>query len=322
MSIADKEAEIVQIKKESAEEQIEIEKMIHDLTIQLTDDAFNNKKDKFEEEIVALNNVQSYYEDFAGAVAGLFDAITARRMANIDAEIKRTEEYYNKQIELAGDNDRAVGRIEKQAERRRKELEKKKVDDARRFAKFEKAAAITSSILKGSLAVLNQLSQGDPYTAQARAIAAGLLAAIEIATVAVQPLPAYAEGIESHPGGPAIVGDGGGIEKITHGGQSWYSPDHPTVVDLPAGAKVTPHDETMRELATRGLAYGVNHDRQDNSAFNSKVISELSKINKTIKNNKAAPVRLLSQASTIWEGIQNAEGFTSYFRSLAIRKKK
>jgi hypothetical protein len=322
MSAADKEAEIVQIKKESAEEQIEIEKMIHDLTIQLTDDAFNNKKDKFEEEIEALSNVQSYYEDFAGAVAGLFDAITARRMANIDAELRRTEDYYNRQIELAGDNDKAVARIEKQSERRRKELEKKKVDDARRFAKFEKGAAITSSVLKGSLAVLNQLSQGDPYTAQARAIAAGLLAGIEIATIAVQPLPQYAEGVDNHPGGLAVVGDGGGIEKISHAGHTWYSPDHPTVVDLPAGAKVTPHDETMRELATRGLAYGVNHDRQDNSAFNSKVINKLDQLNKTIKDNKPAPVRIVREASTIWEGIQTAEGFTSYFRSLAIRKKK
>lgn len=321
MSIADKEAAIVEIKKESAEEQAEIEKEIHDLTIKMTDDAFNNKKARFEDEITELQKVQAAYDTFASAITGLFDAITARRMANIDAEMRRSEEYFDRQLELAGNNDKAKEQIEKKAEARRQELERKRVDDARKFAIFSKAAAMTSAALKGSLAVLNQLSEGDPYTATARAIAAGALAAIEIATIAVTPIPQYAEGTDDHPGGLAIVGDGGRAEKVTMpSGQSWYTPDKPTLVDLPAHAKVDPN-VTMRELATRGLSYGAAHDRQENY-FNGQVISKLDQLNKSIKANKPSKSRLVREASTIWEGIETAEGFVSYFRSLAIRKKR
>lgn len=321
LSAADKEAAILLIKKESAEEQIEIETKIHDLTVQLTNDAFDNKKDKFEEEIKLVSKIQAVYEDFSNSIGGLFDAITARRMANIDAEIRKSEEYYDHQIELAGNNEDAKKEIEKRGEVRRKELERKRVDDARKFAKFEKAAAILSAGLKGSLAVLNQLSSGDPYTAFGRAIAAGVVAGIEIAAIAVAPLPQYAEGTDFHPGGAAIVGEKGTEKISTPGGQSFYSPDRPTLVNLPVGAKVTPNDETMRELATRGLSYGASHDRQDNG-FNGQVINKLDQLNKTIKQNKPSPVRLVREASTIWEGIETSEGFTSYFRSLAIRKKK
>ncbi|MCR1834969.1 phage tail tape measure protein [Oceanobacillus caeni] len=52
-----------------------------------------------------------------------------------------------------------------------------------------------------------------------------------------------------HPGGMAVVGDGGGRELIqTPSGATFLSPDTDTLLDLPKGTHVIPHRETERLL--------------------------------------------------------------------------
>lgn len=59
------------------------------------------------------------------------------------------------------------------------------------------------------------------------------------------PVPRYAKGTNYHPGGPAIVGDGGGPELIrTPNGQVMLSPATSTLVNLPKGSEVLPYKET------------------------------------------------------------------------------
>ena len=53
---------------------------------------------------------------------------------------------------------------------------------------------------------------------------------------------AYAEGTSHHPGGDAVVGEGGSPEIVTVSGRN-YLIDKPTLIrDLPVGSKVTPMD--------------------------------------------------------------------------------
>lgn len=50
-----------------------------------------------------------------------------------------------------------------------------------------------------------------------------------------------------HPGGPAVVGDGGGSELVTlPSGRSFLSPNTDTLLDLPRGTHVIPHRATER----------------------------------------------------------------------------
>ncbi|MGC4375931.1 phage tail tape measure protein [Fictibacillus sp. Mic-4] len=59
----------------------------------------------------------------------------------------------------------------------------------------------------------------------------------------------YAKGTDGHPGGPAIVGDGGGEELIrTPDGRTFLSPATDTLVNLPRGTQVLPHKETKALL--------------------------------------------------------------------------
>ncbi|KZN96165.1 hypothetical protein AZI98_08865 [Aeribacillus pallidus] len=57
--------------------------------------------------------------------------------------------------------------------------------------------------------------------------------------------PKYAQGTNFHPGGPAVVGDGGGPELIrTPSGQVGLSPATSTLVYLPRGTEVLPYRKT------------------------------------------------------------------------------
>jgi SLT domain-containing protein/phage-related protein len=65
--------------------------------------------------------------------------------------------------------------------------------------------------------------------------------------------PKYAKGTDFHPGGLAIVGDGGGPELIrTPSGQIGLSPAKSTLTYLPRGTEVLPHRET-KALLESGL---------------------------------------------------------------------
>ncbi|MBG9783588.1 peptidoglycan DD-metalloendopeptidase family protein [Shouchella lehensis] len=63
------------------------------------------------------------------------------------------------------------------------------------------------------------------------------------------PYPAYAKGTDSHPGGPAILGDGGGPELFrTPSGYTGLSPGTDTLMNLPKGTQVLTHRETRTYL--------------------------------------------------------------------------
>ena len=72
-------------------------------------------------------------------------------------------------------------------------------------------------------------------------------------------VPQYAKGTSGHPGGPAILGDGGGPELFrTPRGQLGLSPGKDTMMNLPRGTQVIPARETSMILNNMGIpAYGL-----------------------------------------------------------------
>lgn len=65
---------------------------------------------------------------------------------------------------------------------------------------------------------------------------------------------AYADGTDSHPGGPAIVGDGGMKELLLYpNGHMALSPDTDTLVDLPPGTQVASGPETKDIMESYGI---------------------------------------------------------------------
>ena len=116
---------------------------------------------------------------------------------------------------------------------------------------WDKAASLAQAAIATALAVTKALPN-IPLS-----VIVGALGAVQMAAIAAQPIPKYAKGTEDHPGGAAIVGDGGRRELIAVGDRLMVTPDRPTLVDLPRHAKVYPDaDAFKRSLPFMLARYG------------------------------------------------------------------
>jgi hypothetical protein len=207
---------------------------------------------------------QEIYTQFASNVGNLFNQLSNQRIANYDYELKKLEDATQRSIELAGDNDAAKAAIERSAEARRKNIEDKRLREQQRQAKFNKNLSLVQATINTSQAVTSALANYDYVSA----VLFGILGAIEIAAIASQDIPKYFKGVDSHPGGKAVVGDKFGSELIGENGKWWLSPNKATTVDLAKGAQVIPHDESMRILALSSLGQQSLEQQRSNDVLN------------------------------------------------------
>lgn len=87
------------------------------------------------------------------------------------------------------------------------------------------------------------------------------------AKIPVWSVPQYARGTTGHPGGLAVLGDGGGSELFrTPNGKVGLSPSTDTLMNLPKGTQVIPHRQTAQILASVAPKYAFGTGVKD--AFN------------------------------------------------------
>lgn len=254
---------------DSLEEQISVENLSQDDREKLAEQLQKAKADlanaEADAEIAAIKRVQDEEEDSykkrmknaqrwmdvasdaIGAIGNLMSTLYERDIEKIEDEQEANEEAYNADVEriealaesgAISEEEAEVRKRAAEAETSRKneELEKKKVQLQQKQAKWQKGVDIAQAGIATALAITRAL----PNLVLAAIV--GAMGAVQIATIAATPIPAYKEGTKNggHIGGLAIVGDGGKREVVVYGGKSWVTPDVPTVVDLPKGAEVFP----------------------------------------------------------------------------------
>ena len=180
--------------------------------------------------------------------AKVSDAAFNAAIELIDRESKANQEAADEQrsrvdeLEMSGaiskeQADARKAAITQKEEQREKEL-------ARQKAAMQKKKTIFEIILNTATAVVEALPNF---------ILAGIVAAAGAAQLGIaiaQPLPEYAAGTRNHPGGLAVVGDGGRPEVVmTPSGGLFRTPASDTLVDLPARSVVFPSvEEAMKNL--------------------------------------------------------------------------
>lgn len=180
--------------------------------------------------------------------AKVSDAAFNAAIERIDRESKANQEAADEQrsrvdeLEMSGaiskeQADARKAAITQKEEQREKEL-------ARQKAAMQKKKTIFEIILNTATAVVEALPNF---------ILAGIVAAAGAAQLGIaiaQPLPEYAAGTRNHPGGLALVGDGGRPEVVmTPSGGLFRTPANDTLVDLPARSVVFPSvEEAMKNL--------------------------------------------------------------------------
>ena len=180
--------------------------------------------------------------------AKVSDAAFNAAIERIDRESKANQEAADEQrsrvdeLEMSGaiskeQADARKAAITQKEEQREKEL-------ARQKAAMQKKKTIFEIILNTATAVVEALPNF---------ILAGIVAAAGAAQLGIaiaQPLPEYAAGTRNHPGGLAVVGDGGRPEVVmTPSGGLFRTPASDTLVDLHARSVVFPSvEEAMKNL--------------------------------------------------------------------------
>lgn len=116
----------------------------------------------------------------------------------------------------------------------------------RRAAQQEKNYSLFSAVLQQSLAILKVLSdQSIPVFLRPLYIAATIAqTAAQIAAISSTPLPAFAKGTKSAPGGWSLISEKGG--ELVYDKGKWAYHKSPTVLDLDKGARVIPAFDTQK----------------------------------------------------------------------------
>ena len=207
----------------------------------MIDPKFIEEFDKWSQ--YALDKINTVNEAMQAFYDNRIQKIEEEQEANTEAgeaEQERISELVRKKVITEEEGEARKRAAEAKTAKKNEELEKKKQQLKIKQAKWDKANSIAQATFSTSLAVMNALLTKPFLLGLALAAIAGAMGAVQIATIAATPIPAYAKGTDSHPGGPAIVGDGGCKEVVLFNGSVWLTPDQPTLIDIPAGAVVLP----------------------------------------------------------------------------------
>lgn len=225
----------------------------------------NVEKEEEKAEQQREKNVKKFLQEVSkmvGKVNKLVSTIYDRQIEDIETQQEAAEKAHDAEIERIETLEETGAITKEEAEARKmaaeqrsaeknEELEKKKAEIKHKQAVWDKAASISEAIIATSLGVAEALKLMWPMNLIIAALV-GAMGAVEIATIAATPIPAYAKGTkgkDGHPGGLALVGDAGKKEAVFYNEKMWITPDTPTLVDMPKGAIVYPDADRLPEPA-------------------------------------------------------------------------
>ena len=160
-----------------------------------------------------------------------------------EEEKERIEDMVNSGVITKEEGEARKRAAEDTTARKNKELDKQKAELEQKQARWQKANSITQATISTALAIMQAYAQAGPFA---------------------QPIPKYAKGTKdiSHPGGLAIVGDGGKREVILTDSGAYITPSVPTLVDMPKHAEVIPDIVDYKKMALRSDAMKLDKMRR------------------------------------------------------------
>jgi len=232
------------------------------------------------------------FNGMAEVAQEVFAFLNQQSERRFQAEFDRLEQQKNLQIKFAGDSTVAKEEIERQYEKKRQDIERRKLQQ-------QKKASIFNIIIDTAQAVVSALAEvAFPANIAVAALFAGIGAA-QIAMVNSQQIPAYAEGTESHPGGKMLINDATGSNYketvVTPDGKATQYNDRNVLLNKPKGTKVyTPEQWHKKQLDDMLFSEGIfmNKNISQSSYSNSGLSKEdfdngINKLSRTISDRES-----------------------------------
>lgn len=247
----------LKLEEEIAQKEIDLANAVRDAEIaaaQQSADAQKRKIDNISEAINQASQMLSALSDFASTLyEGQIQKLEEQQEANekaSEADLARIEKLAETGAISEEEAEARKRAAEEKTAKQNEEIAKKKAALQTKQAKLEKATNIVTAIMNTAVAVMKAWSQGGIFAAPMAAMIAAM-GAIQLATIVAQPIPKYAKGTKGHKGGLAWVGDGGVSETVITDKGMYLTPNTPTLVDLPKGAKVIPYALDMERMKAR-----------------------------------------------------------------------
>lgn len=278
---------------------LDLEKRLSEARLKLTQLGLDNfkgaEKKKTLTVIEQTEQILEVSSDMTNALADLAFAFSDAKIQKIDDEINKNNEYYDKQIELAGNDERQKKLLEDERNKRNDELEKKKRKEQKKQAIFEKTLTIAQIGLKTALAIISAAAATAP-TFWGVAIASAL-GAIQLAAAIATPIPKYKDGRKGGPAEFAYVGDGGVPEVVTgpKGVNPRLTPSVPTLTHLKKDDMVFSSFGEYQRYLSNSVLNGIASDnykmidfqnRMNSDTYGKELLEELKRNTQAVKSQK------------------------------------
>lgn len=320
----------------SAEDRERIAKELADAKIALAKAVANAEKNQLKRTIDAeqdardkrMRSIQAWGQrvgETVSAVSDLMSSIYDGQMAKIEEQMDLEQQHHDAQMANIDELAERGAITAEEAELRKREaeeatakkqeaLEKKKAQLAYKQGVMEKANKVAQIAISTALAIMQTFAElGWPAGIPGAAIVAAL-GAVQTATALAQPIKAYKEGTKGtpHPGGLAVVGDGGRTELVMLGRSVWLTPAEPTLVDLPKGAEVFPNvtAEDVRRLGA-SMPTAIPRDKTSGAPL---VINDYSELSQQTAMNTKAIIKALGQHEQSLSKVLKEQVFADYLR--------
>ncbi|MBX3253914.1 MAG: hypothetical protein KF862_07200 [Chitinophagaceae bacterium] len=261
--------------------------------------------DAIRKNIEELATYSKYAVDMFGQIGDFLSIRYEKEKNRLQEQIDLIEKKRDTEIEAirtttASEQEKAalIAQINATADAKKTQLEQRQRLAQQKQARFDKALNIATIVQETAVAVIRALGM-KPYSPAniAMAAAVGAMGAAKLAVAAATPIPQYAEGVgvddnKSHPGGLAVVGDGGKKELVvTPGGKSFITPDKSTLVNLPKGTKVFPDANEVMEVAQTAAfkqlpVQNVKSEKDYTKEMIGALLGEIAQLRETVKNKE------------------------------------
>lgn len=223
------------------------------------------------------------------AMQEMYNFIAELSQANFDQEREQLKQETEIAIAFAGDSQSAQDEINRQAEEKRKEID-------RREFKAKQQQAKANIIIDTAQAIIGLWANPGFPAAIPLAIIVGALGAAQLAVVSSQQAPAYKDGTQNHKGGLMLVNDGNGsnfAETIQTPDGNIYQPTERNVfMNAPKGTKVFTHDQWQKNLDSILMSNEINY-AQPNVVVNSGMSdAQVDRIVSSINNKSEAHLNI------------------------------
>jgi hypothetical protein len=222
------------VKKEKTDQDLQDLDLKHQEKMDALDKQFaEERKKRREEELKEEDDIRQKKFQILQTIS---DAGFSIYQANLNNEMTLLNKKYEEEVRLADGNQQKLAQLQQDKEAADKEIKLKqfRADQMAATSRviFSTAEQLMASALNPALI---------PYVIG--------LSVAQLAAIAAQPVPEFAEGTKGVPfkGGKAIVGERGVEKVVTESGKVYFTPPTATLVDLPKGAQVIPNHALSKQ---------------------------------------------------------------------------